>query len=257
MNLRISDRGPEVALLRANLTEIGYAPGAEIENVEVFDASMDHAVRALQASYELVVDGIVGPMTLRVLSVELFDLRAPDPDLTAMDELSSHTALMAHRALRARVREVPLGTNRGPAGPHGGVDAYLCWHGQGSHYLRYVASPAAPEGWRGAPWCAAFVAWCASRASEEIRQSLRLRQGTDLMGCRKWQAAARRHELLLSDPIPGCVGLVLRDGKLAHAVLVTRIDARGIWSIEGNGHGDRVRAVLREASAFGALIRLG
>lgn len=257
MTLRIGDTGPEVVRLRQDLAEANPELMSSSPSPTVFDAQLDTAVRGLQERYELTQDGVVGPRTLRALQAEMADLRSPEPDYVAMDALPRRTAMFARAALRARIREVPLGSNRGPTGPSGGVDAFLTWFGDGETYLKYEARPNLPQGWRGAPWCAAFIAWCAAQAAKDIGADFVLRSGTDLMGCRKWHTAGKKHGLVLAQPEPGCVGLVARNGKLAHAVLITRVDPDGVWSVEGNGYGERVRAVKRQPSAFGALVRLG
>ena len=63
--LRLGDRGPEIAELRARLTRLGLL--ADSTPVDVFDDDVDRAVRHFHQERGLTIDGIVGPHTLRQL----------------------------------------------------------------------------------------------------------------------------------------------------------------------------------------------
>lgn len=65
--MRIGDRGPAVAEVRAWLTQLGLCPAADGADADLFDASVDHAVRTFQQERGLTVDGIVGRQTFRRL----------------------------------------------------------------------------------------------------------------------------------------------------------------------------------------------
>ncbi|MDT3444133.1 N-acetylmuramoyl-L-alanine amidase [Pseudofrankia sp. BMG5.37] len=74
--LRLGDRGPGVADVRAALTHLSFLPaaprqpsgeGSERPGADLFDESLDRAVRAFQQSRGLSVDGIIGPDTTRAL----------------------------------------------------------------------------------------------------------------------------------------------------------------------------------------------
>lgn len=62
--LRLGDAGADVAQVRAHLAQLGLIDDA---SGDVFDESVDHAVRAFQQDRGMPVDGVVGPVTLRRL----------------------------------------------------------------------------------------------------------------------------------------------------------------------------------------------
>lgn len=68
--VRRGDQGPSVAALRADLTSLGLLPhdGGTDPSLTAFDDAVDAAVRAFQQQRGLIVDGIVGPVTERVLT---------------------------------------------------------------------------------------------------------------------------------------------------------------------------------------------
>lgn len=249
MTLKSGDRGQDVRALRKTLEQLGLLPtGGD----ETYDDAVVAAIRRVQEDYELQIDGITGPATLRALAVESADSSAPVPDYARMSDLARETVTRASVLLRKRVREVPLGSNRGPD-----VDLFLRGYGgRRESYIRYVPDAQMPDGWRGAPWCAAFIAWCAEAAAVAVGNPLQLRAINDLMGCRKWHAAGRAVGSVLTAPEPGSVGLITRNGSLAHAVLIARVEGPSFWSIEGNSSGDRVRALKRSVSTLGACVGL-
>lgn len=59
--LRLSDRGPAVKTLQANLKALGYEAIGQTPGL--FDEATDRTVRQFQQSERLAVDGIVGPIT--------------------------------------------------------------------------------------------------------------------------------------------------------------------------------------------------
>lgn len=249
MTLRLGDHDGSVPSLRQQLCRLFTSlPRSESD---MFDADMSAAVSSLQADYTLNVDGVFGPATRRALLSALSDLDNAVPDFDRMSPLATGTVQLALDCLRRRIHETPPGSNRGPE-----VDRFLSWHGRTS-YVNYEKNDAAPGGYRGAPWCGAFVAWCATSAAKQLGVPLKLATVNDLMGCRKWRVAASRLGLTLESPEPGCVGLVTRDGGLKHVVLVTRVSGDTFWSVEGNSSGDRVRALQRPTSRLGACLRLG
>ncbi|GGP38485.1 N-acetylmuramoyl-L-alanine amidase [Saccharothrix coeruleofusca] len=63
--LRRGDVGPEVAEVRATLTKLGLL--SDPHPSQVFDLSVEHAVRAFQQQRGLITDGLVGPATYRAL----------------------------------------------------------------------------------------------------------------------------------------------------------------------------------------------
>src|SRR6188508_708802 len=82
--LRIGDRGGAVAEIRAALAALGLVDNPDDEDLgtgkhtalEVFDAELDHAVRAFQQHRGLLVDGLVGGATYRALKEASYRLGA-------------------------------------------------------------------------------------------------------------------------------------------------------------------------------------
>lgn len=70
--LRRGDTGPAVAEVRSTLAALGFATSAQ--QADVFDAPMEHAVRAFQQRRGLITDGIVGPATYRALRDATYSL---------------------------------------------------------------------------------------------------------------------------------------------------------------------------------------
>jgi len=67
---RLGDGGPAVVDIKQRLTQLGLLtePQAAVEpTAEVFDATLDRAVRNFQQQRGLIVDGLVGPQTIRTL----------------------------------------------------------------------------------------------------------------------------------------------------------------------------------------------
>ncbi|GAA5124033.1 N-acetylmuramoyl-L-alanine amidase [Pseudonocardia adelaidensis] len=72
--LRRGDSGPGVVEIRSTLRRFGLLPAADAHGPredgvgeDVFDADVEHAVRAFQQQRDLITDGIVGPATYRAL----------------------------------------------------------------------------------------------------------------------------------------------------------------------------------------------
>ena len=81
--LRRGDRGSAVIEIRSALAGLGLlsSPDAELSTgrhvaVDVFDAELDHAVRAFQQQRGLLVDGMVGEATARALREASYQLGA-------------------------------------------------------------------------------------------------------------------------------------------------------------------------------------
>ncbi len=64
--LRTGDHGPQVRAVRERLVATGDLPASAAEQ-DVFDADVEHAVRAFQQRRGMLVDGLVGPQTYRAL----------------------------------------------------------------------------------------------------------------------------------------------------------------------------------------------
>ncbi|NDK90145.1 N-acetylmuramoyl-L-alanine amidase [Gordonia desulfuricans] len=79
---RLGDQGPAVAEIRTILAGQGLLAttggrhAAHVPATDVFDDDTDHAVRAFQQQRGLIVDGVVGPSTYRVLREASYQLGA-------------------------------------------------------------------------------------------------------------------------------------------------------------------------------------
>ncbi|NVH65249.1 DUF3380 domain-containing protein, partial [Burkholderia pseudomallei] len=62
--LRFNDHGAEVGLLQQRLVRAGYS----LDVSHLYDEQTERAVQTLQATAGLVVDGIAGPKTYKVLA---------------------------------------------------------------------------------------------------------------------------------------------------------------------------------------------
>lgn len=65
--LRLGDQGPGVTEVRERLAQLGFLPADTEVGIDVFDASVESALRVFQQSRGLTVDGIAGPQSLRRL----------------------------------------------------------------------------------------------------------------------------------------------------------------------------------------------
>jgi N-acetylmuramoyl-L-alanine amidase len=75
--LRRGDGGPAVAEVRSTLTALGLLPLSNGNGSgQVFDESVEHAVRAFQQQRGLITDGVVGPATYRALRDATYQLGA-------------------------------------------------------------------------------------------------------------------------------------------------------------------------------------
>ncbi|MGI5126591.1 N-acetylmuramoyl-L-alanine amidase [Pseudonocardia sp. CA-107938] len=67
MQLRHGDSGPAVLDIRSRLREFALLAATPAGDETLFDADVEHAVRAFQQERGLITDGIVGPSTYRAL----------------------------------------------------------------------------------------------------------------------------------------------------------------------------------------------
>lgn len=106
--LRQGDRGAAVSAIRAALTSLRLLPHDAARAGE-FDVTVDHAVRMFQQQRGLIVDGVVGPVTIRSLTDARWKLgdRPLTYTLSAMMTGDDVTAL--------QVRLAELGYNTGRA----------------------------------------------------------------------------------------------------------------------------------------------
>src|SRR6478735_664010 len=117
MLLRRGDRGPAVADLREALASLQLLPslnGTDRALVE-FDAATDGAIRDFQQRRGLIVDGIVGPVTVRSLT----DARWNLGDRSLTHTLSAPMTGDDVMALQTRLAEMGYNTGRpdGISGP--------------------------------------------------------------------------------------------------------------------------------------------
>ncbi len=94
--LRRGMRGSEVERLQEKLKEAGFNPGAIDGH---FGKATDRAVRAFQASEDLLVDGVVGPRTLALLAADI----EPDPPLAIASVTVARVGMMFPSTPRANI----------------------------------------------------------------------------------------------------------------------------------------------------------
>jgi N-acetylmuramoyl-L-alanine amidase len=110
MLLRRGDRGPAVADVRHALASLQLLPPTsdlDLDTVE-FDAATDSAIRTFQQRRGLIVDGIVGPVTVRSLT----DARWKLGDRTLSYTLSALLTGDDVLALQTRLSELGYNTGR-------------------------------------------------------------------------------------------------------------------------------------------------
>ena len=253
--VKLGDLGETVNKLQMLLISRGIVPSLYQESkLKQFGPVTEAAVKQFQAENGLKVDGIVGPETLRALQGNGDTLNGffAIPDYDGIHGALPRKVLeLADKAFRANVREVPYGSNRGPLVNEevGGVDAYLSWHGGKSYvyFERVEPSLNYPNDYKGAPWCAAFVAWLLRKSCDALQVTSPLLGHNDLMSDTKWLQAAKLVQKVTPYPKPGDVGL-LGDSpdNLRHLVLIANVVDDKIFTREGNSRGQRVSALVRD-----------
>src|SRR6478752_35258 len=110
MLLRRGDRGPAVADLREALASLQLLPSLNGTDraVAEFDAATDGAIRDFQQRRGLIVDGIVGPVTVRSLT----DARWNLGDRSLTHTLSAPMTGDDVMALQTRLAEMGYNTGR-------------------------------------------------------------------------------------------------------------------------------------------------
>lgn len=104
--LRLGDQGAAVAEVRAALVALGHLPVREAD--DLFDRSVDHAVRAFQQHRGLIVDGLVGSATYRALKEASYKLGAR----TLIYQLSAPMSGDDVQTLQTRLLELGYNTGR-------------------------------------------------------------------------------------------------------------------------------------------------
>lgn len=166
------------------------------------------------------------------------------PDLSGMPAISQIAAVVMLEEFKKNVREVPLGSNRGPD-----VDAYLRGRRDDGAYLLGI------HGDRGAPWCARMVLWAVEGAAMALATPPPTRGHGDLASAHRWQKFARETSRWYRDASPGRVGVMIDEKFSGHVVLVLRADDALVTSVEGNW-GNKVDVVERPARMFAGFVDL-
>lgn len=124
----------------------------------------------------------------------------------SLKELSVQIALT-----QVGVKEVPLGSNKGPE-----VEKYLKSIGLGGGY----------------PWCMAFVYWCVNEASKSqgVANPLHKTGGVLL------QLQKSKH-LESATPVPGSIFIMDFGNGTGHTGFVERVEGNTLYTIEGNTNG--------------------
>jgi lysozyme family protein len=153
------ENDPNVEHVQRRLAALGADPG---EHDGDFGIITEYAVKLFQArsadpaGEPLEIDGVVGPLTWSALfGVEVEEQPALPPDgESGASTLAARVLEIA--AAEVGVREVPLGSNRGPR-----VD----------EYIRSVGLDPTKGSY---PWCMCFLYWCFREAASQLRTANRL-----------------------------------------------------------------------------------
>ena len=210
--LKIGDSGEDVKHMQAALKACGYDYIVVDGN---FGPKTEAVLKAYQAAHGLAVDGVYGPATQSSLAGAPKPVPAPSAGL---QNEALATESLKEGLSHLGVKEV-TGHNDGPF-----INMIQKWYGG--------------AGELGAPWCALFCMWCIYTAAAKLGITPKLPKSdssTDLY------AFAKKHGLLLSAPIPGCIGLMKGDGgdpskDHHHTFRVRTVDAvQGIVNgLDGN-----------------------
>jgi lysozyme family protein len=219
--VRMDARGPEVTGIQLRLAALGISTGGADGD---FGGQTEAAVRLFQAravdetNTPLEIDGIVGQKTWAAL----FGIATPQIATSAPPAGSLSAQALQTAATQVGVREVPLGSNRGPR-----VDQYL---------------EAVEPGLRAAPWCMAFVYWCFGRAAANLNLANPVPRTAGVK--RSWQMAQSLPGLTIlpaaqaaSDPslvVPGMVFYIDTGPTTGHSGLVADVIGGTLVTIEGN-----------------------
>jgi lysozyme family protein len=219
--LKMDSNGPDVTAIQSRLRELGINPGAVDGD---FGDSTEAGVKLFQAravddgGNPLEIDGIVGRKTWDAL----FGLMSPPAGVAPPPAGSLRARVLQVAAEEVGVREVPLGSNRGPR-----VDEYL---------------NAVGSGLLGEPWCMAFVYFCFAQAATALHVSNPAPQTAGVK--RSWQLAQSLPSANIvpaakakEDPslvAPGMVFYIDTGSNTGHAGLVADVIGGTLVTIEGN-----------------------
>jgi lysozyme family protein len=169
----------------------------------------------------LSVDGVVGPTTWAALFGT--PVVAPVVTATPPQVLLQRVITVAAAEEQQHVREVPLGSNRGPR-----VDQYL-------------RSAGIDPGTGSYPWCASFIVWCFDNAARQLGLASPVPRTAGVHDM--WQKAGRAgfrripYDAAIGDPSqvqPGHVFFIDTGEGHGHTGLVVGRDGNDFQTIEGN-----------------------
>jgi lysozyme family protein len=227
--LKQGSTGSDVTKLQLRLNALGI-PGIGGADSDFGDRT-ETAVRLFQArttdesGAPLEIDGIVGAKTWAALfGTQLAPVSAPPPPAGSLLERA-----LAVASSQVGVREVPLGSNRGPQ-----VDQYL---------------NAVGPGLLGEPWCMAFVYWCFAQAAAALNVPNPAPRTAGVK--RSWQMAQTLPGAKIvtaaeaaTDPslvMPGMVFYIDTGQATGHAGFVADVVGGTLVTIEGNTNDDGSR----------------
>lgn len=245
--LRIGSEGADVVRLRQLLDVFGLAP---LLCSDVFDPDLRDAVVDFQMRHSgpdgrpLIVDGIVGAKTWWALQLDPNIEDHSTHGLTTPAGLTPMRRAVLEGALRwlaADVREVPLGSNRGPM-----IDDCLPkWRTTGK-----MANA------KGPPWCAFcadHIALVATGFHPHVSEQMP--RGQKIGSVYRSVQVSKRLGQFVADPTPGDQFAILyRDGSgrltfKGHKGTVIRVDDTHVNTLEGN-YGNAFRAARRARSTI-------
>jgi lysozyme family protein len=218
---------PEVERVQERLVQLGIDPGGVDGD---FGDNTENAVRLFQIRFSkldgdpLDMDGVVGPDTWEAMFGEGSVLHATAGLAIAPAASSGFVAkLLDVAAGEVGVREVPLGSNRGPK-----VDQYVTAAG---------LNPAGKH-----PWCMCFVFWCFSQTATALSVPNRVprtggvhvawRKSKQVAGARMVTSAeAGRNPTLVE---PGMAFFIDSGGGRGHVGIVVENRNGTLVTIEGN-----------------------
>jgi hypothetical protein len=242
MFVKLGSVGEQVEELQQALIEAGFDVGVDASD-HVFGRDTFAAVTRFQAEHfgrdgkPLQIDGVVGDNTWWALQNPTQE-PAPGADDVPHQPVGGVTAASALEAalgeLKAGVREIPAGSNRGNR-----IDVYTGFDG--------------PAEQVGPPWCAYFVSWCFKQNPTgkspfgRIGSALNIGHWAERNNC-----AIARGTLA---PLAGDIFIINRDGIHGHTGLVRAVLGDQIATVEGNS-ANAVRSVRRPVSSIESFVRI-